>query len=221
MTRFEELLDAKLAGELSPDENREFAALLMLDENRSAFEAHEETVALLEGVERHVPSSSFTEEVLARLPDRRSRPWEKACDLVWAPRTVRWNFATAFALSFVLVVTALAWKTLPSRMAVGPDPRPVVTLFRFSLDAPGAQQVSLAGEFNGWRTDEIFLADVTGRGRFSVTLPLKPGRYAYMFVFDGATWMTDPRAEAYRDDGFGNKNALVNIAVPTVGHGDT
>ncbi|PYN99824.1 MAG: hypothetical protein DMD91_11845 [Candidatus Rokuibacteriota bacterium] len=106
-------------------------------------------------------------------------------------------------------------------MAVGPDPRPVVTLFRFSLDAPGAQQVSLAGEFNGWRTDEIFLADVTGRGRFSVTLPLKPGRYAYMFVIDGATWMTDPRAEAYRDDGFGNKNALVNIAVPTVGHGDT
>src|SRR6266850_6716915 len=206
MTRFEELLDAKLAGELSPDENREFAALLMLDENRSAFEAHQETVALLEGVERHVPSSSFTEEVLARLPDRRSRPLRNVCDLLWATRVMRWNVATALALSLVLVVTALTWKALSGRTPVGSERHSIVTLFRFSLDAPGAQQVSLAGDFNGWRTDEILLADVTGRGHFSVTLPLKPGRYAYMFVVDGATWRTDPRAEAYRDDGFGNKN---------------
>ncbi len=221
MTRFEELLEGKLAGELSHDENREFAALLMLDENRRAFEAHQQTVALLAGVERRAPSSSFTEEVLARLPDRRSRPWDTFWELLWAPRVVRWNVATALALSLVLVVTPLAWRALPSRTAVGPEPRPVVTLFRFSLNASGAQQVSLAGDFNGWRTDEIFLADVTGRGHFSVTLPLKPGRYAYMFVIDGATWMTDPRAEAYRDDGFGNKNALVNIEAPTVGNGDT
>src|SRR2546425_12879472 len=67
----------------------------------------------------------------------------------------------------------------------------------------------------------VLLADVTGRGHFAVTLSLKPGRYAYMFVVDGATWMTDPRAEAYRDDGFGNKNALVNVEVPTVADGDT
>jgi len=221
MTGFEELLEGKLAGELSPDEDREFAALLALDENRHAFEAHQQTVALLSGVERQVPSSSFTEEVLARLPDRRPRPWDNLWELLWAPRVVRWNVATALALGLALVVTALALKTLPNQTAIGPEPRPVVTLFRFSLDAPGAQQVSLAGDFNGWRTDEISLADVTGRGHFSVTLPLKPGRYAYMFVIDGATWMTDPRAEAYRDDGFGNKNALVNIEAPRVGNGDT
>ncbi len=221
MTRFEELLEGKLAGELSPDENRELATLLMLDEHRRAFEAHEQTVALLAGVERQVPSSSFTEEVLARLPDRKSRPWDNVRELLWAPRVLRWNVASALALSLVLVVTALAWRTLPGRIGFGPEPRPVVTLFRFSLDAPRARQVALAGDFNGWRTDEIFLADVTGRGHFSVTLPLKPGRYAYMFVIDGATWMTDPRAEAYRDDGFGNKNALVNVEVPTVVDSDT
>jgi hypothetical protein len=123
----------------------------MLDENRRAFEAHQQTVALLAGVERHAPSSSFTEEVLAGLPDRRSRPWDKVWELLWAPRVARWNVATALALSLVLVVTALAWRAQPSRTAVGPEPRPVVTLFRFSLNAPGAQQVSLAGDFNGWR----------------------------------------------------------------------
>ncbi len=221
MTRFEELLEGKLAGELAPDEDREFLALIVVAENRRAFETHQQTVALLAGVERHVPSSSFTDEVLARLPDRRSRPLGNVWDLLWAPRVVRWNIATALALSLVLVVTALTWKALSSRTPVGPELRSVVTLFRFSLDAPGARQVFLAGDFNGWRTDEILLADVTGRGHFSVTLPLKPGRYAYMFVVDGATWITDPRAEAYRDDGFGNKNALVNIEVPTVANGDT
>jgi len=221
MTRFEELLEGQLAGELSSAEKAELAALLALAENRRAFEAHRETAALLAGVERQSPSSSFTEEVLACLPDRRSRSWSEIWDLLWAPRVVRWNVATALALSLVIVVTALTWNTLTSRHPVASERLPTVTLFRFSLDAPGAQRVSLAGDFNGWLTNDIVLADVTGRGHFSVTLPLKPGRYAYMFVVDGATWKTDPRAEAYRDDGFGNKNAIVEIAAPTLSNGDT
>src|SRR5204862_509695 len=113
MTRFEELLEGKLEGALSPDENQEFAALLVLAENRRAFERHQQTVALLTSVERHVPSSSFTEDVLARLPDRRSRPFRNVWDLLWATRVMRWNVATALALSLVLVVTALTWKARP------------------------------------------------------------------------------------------------------------
>jgi Glycogen recognition site of AMP-activated protein kinase len=221
MTRFEELLEGQLAGELSPDEEREFAALLALAEHRRAFDAHRDTVALLAGVERQISSSSFTEEVLACLPDRRPRSWSEIWELLWAPRVVRWNVATALALSCLIVVTALTWSRLTTTDPVGSERHPTVTLFRFSLDAPGAQRVSLAGDFNGWLTNDIVLADVTGRGHFSVTLPLKPGRYAYMFVIDGATWTTDPRAEAYRDDGFGNKNAIVDIAEPMVGNGDT
>src|SRR5215510_6333296 len=221
MTRFEELLEGQLAGELSPGEQQEFAALLAHAENRRAFEAHRETVALLAGVERQIPSSSFTEEVLACLPDRRSRSWSEMWELLWAPRVVRWNVATALAVSLVIVVTALTWNTFTSRHLIASEHRPSVTLFRFSLDAPGAQRVSLAGDFNGWLTNDIVLADMTGRGHFSVTLPLRPGRYAYMFVIDGATWMTDPRAEVYRDDGFGNKNAIVDIAAPTLSNGDT
>src|SRR6266700_1748866 len=102
MTRFEELLEGKLAAELSPDEHQEFSALLV-------------------GVERYVPSSSFTEEVLARLPDRRSRPLRNVWDLLWATRVMRWNVATALALSLVLVVTALTWKALSGRTPVGSE----------------------------------------------------------------------------------------------------
>lgn len=221
MTRFEELLEGHLAQELSPDEEREFAALLALDEHRRVFDAHQRMAALLAGATRHAPSPSFTEEVLARLPQGRPRPWEKLWDFLWGPRLLRWNLGSAFALSLLLVATPVVWRTLASRTATSPEPLPVVTLFRFSVDAPGAQQVSVAGDFNGWRTDEIFLADVTGRGHFSVTLPLRPGRYAYMFVVDGTTWVTDPHAEAYRDDGFGNRNAVVNITTPRAADGST
>jgi len=220
MTRFEELLEGQLTGELAPAAKAEFSELLALAENRRAFQAHRETVALLSSLERQIPSSSFTDEVLASLPERQSRSWSGLWNLLWAPRVVRWNVATALALSLVIVVTALTWNSLISRHPIASEQHPTVTLFRFSLDAPRAQHVSLAGDFNGWRTNDIVLADVTGRGHFSVTLPLKPGRYAYMFVIDGATWMTDPRAEAYRDDGFGNKNAIVDIAAPIGSNGD-
>src|SRR5262247_4876056 len=158
MTRFAELIEGKLAGELSPAEDRELAALLVLGENRRAFEAHRETVALLAGVERQIPSSSFTEEVLACLPDRRSRSWSEIWELLWAPRVVRWNVATALAVSLVIVVTALTWNTLTSREPIASEHRPTVTLFRFTLDAPRAQHVSLAGDFNGWRINDIVLA---------------------------------------------------------------
>src|SRR5437660_2573031 len=164
MTRFEELLEGKLAGELSPDETQEFSALLVVSENRRAFDTHQQAVALLAGVERYAPSSSFTEQVLARLPDRRSRPWRNVWDLLWATRVMRWNVATALALSVGLVLPAVTWKALSGRTPVGPELHSVVTLFRFSLDAAGAQQVCRAGAFTGWRAGARLRADVTTRG---------------------------------------------------------
>lgn len=220
MTRFEELLEGHLAGDLSSEEEREFTALLSREENRRLFDAHKETALLLGGLGRRAPSPSFTEEVLARLPERRPRPWETIWDFLWAPRALRWNLASALALGIVLVVAPLIWRTLPVPSPGTAERRPVVTLVRFGLYAPGAERVSLAGDFNGWRTDEIFLSDATGQGHFSVALPLKPGRYAYMFVIDGKTWVTDPGADGYRDDGFGHRNALVRVEEVAKENGD-
>ena len=211
VTRFEALLEEYLAAGLSPDEEREFSALLAVAENRRIFEAHQNVVGLFSAVRRRVPSPSFTEDVLARLPERTPTVWERLWEFLWTPRFVRWNVASAVALSVILLATPLVWRAVLGSAPAVLQPRPVATLFRFSLHAPGAERVSIAGDFNRWKTDEIFLSDLTGRGQFSVTLPLKPGRYAYMFVIDGTTWVTDPRAEAYRDDGFGNRNAVVTI----------
>jgi hypothetical protein len=222
MTRFEALLEGHLAGELAPDEEREFAALLAREEHRGVFAAHQKTAALLEGARRvPPPSPSFTEEVMARLPDRRSPLWQRAWEIVWAPRVLRWNLASALAVSLVLAVAPLAWRALPSRSPSPAGPRAAATVIRFTLHAPGAERVSLVGDFNGWRSDEILLSDTTGRGYFSGALPLKPGRYAYMFVVDGTTWVTDPGAEGHRDDGFGNRNAVVTVNESEQANDDT
>ena len=221
MTRFEALLESHLAGALTPDEQREFAGLLAVDENRHVFEAHRRTAGLLAEMPRPSLSPTFTEEVLARLPEHRAPWWERLWDAFWAPRALRWNLASAVALSLVIAASPLVWKAWPGRPPEVLQGSSVVTVVRFNFEASGARQVALAGDFNGWRPDQIFLTDTTGRGHFSVTLPLKPGRYAYMFVVDGASWVTDPRAEAYRDDGFGNQNALVTIDDRDLDHGET
>jgi hypothetical protein len=212
MTRFEELLEGHLAGELAPEEEQELTALLAQEEHRRTLAAHQKTAVLLEGVRRLSLSPSFTEEVLACLPERRSSLWARFWGTLWAPRALRWNLASALALGLVLAVTPLVWKTLPGRSPVPTAARPAVTVMRFTLHAPGAERVSLVGDFNAWRSDEIFLSDTTGHGYFSGALPLKPGRYAYMFVIDGTRWVTDPAADRHRDDGFGNSNAVVTIS---------
>jgi 1,4-alpha-glucan branching enzyme len=88
-----------------------------------------------------------------------------------------------------------------------PDHAPV--LVRFAFAAPDARQVSVAGDFNGWRTD---LTPLERRpdGTWTVMLPLGAGNWSYSFVVDGK-WVEDPLADTYREDGFGGRNAVVRI----------
>jgi 1,4-alpha-glucan branching enzyme len=59
----------------------------------------------------------------------------------------------------------------------------------FSIEAPNAQCVQLAGDFNGWTAEgnEMEL----NAGIWRKVVPLPPGLYLYRFVVDGV-WMTDP-----------------------------
>ena len=59
----------------------------------------------------------------------------------------------------------------------------------FSIDAPNAKCVQLAGDFNGWTAEgnEMEYSD----GVWKKVVPLAPGLYLYRYVVDGV-WMTDP-----------------------------
>jgi hypothetical protein len=90
-------------------------------------------------------------------------------------------------------------------------PTESVVYVQFMLDAPGASSVSVAGDFSEWEPS-FTLEDVDGDGVWTGRIPVQPGVHTYMFLIDGTEWRTDPRADRYRDDGFGNRNAVLAVA---------
>ena len=80
---------------------------------------------------------------------------------------------------------------------------------KFSLQAPGAKEVSLVGDFNDWNENAIKL--INKNGIWTTKVKLKPDRYLYMFLIDGDQWLPDPKAGDYIDDGYGNKNSIIDI----------
>lgn len=131
----------------------------------------------------------------------------------WAvrPRTVRISPLAGLAAAAVLALF-IVWQR-------GEPPSPVVpegaaTVYvQFSLEAPGARSVAVAGDFNGW-APAVELTDLDGDGMWTGRIAVEPGIHEYMFVVDGSEWRTDPNADRYADDGFGNRNAVVVVATP-------
>jgi hypothetical protein len=82
---------------------------------------------------------------------------------------------------------------------------------QFVVDAPAAETVHLVGDFTEWQPT-VELEDPDGDGVWSGRVPLLPGVHEYMFVIDGADWVTDPNAATYQDDGFGQQNAIVAVS---------
>jgi len=83
--------------------------------------------------------------------------------------------------------------------------------FSLKLNNNKTHTVAIAGDFNRWNSGDNLLEDPDGDGIWTGTLKLKPGRYEYMFVLDGKKWVPDPNALRYVKDGFGNKNAILEI----------
>ena len=78
----------------------------------------------------------------------------------------------------------------------------------FALEAPEAQTVQLAGDFNGWRVDGN---EMQPAGRvWTKVVPLVPGRYCYRYVVDGR-WQNDPLNPAVEPAPFGGYNSIVVV----------
>ncbi len=129
------------------------------------------------------------------------------------PRTIRLSPLTSLAMAAAAVAVFVM---LPNRAPEVLLPGPVAVtqiLVEFSLDAPGATTVAVAGDFSGWESNFV-LDDANGDGIWTGRIPITPGVHKYMFVIDGTDWVTDPRAQRYSDDGFGNRNAVLAVTPP-------
>ena len=238
----EQLVQRFIDQELSPEERIQF--VLALGRNESLRERVLELERLVlgastltrpavpEGFVASVLRSSFVQgtsedkdQVFApAVGARRNR----LIDRLWAPRTLNWNLASAAAAGCLLLFAlggAIAFVGRPFRgadsaagsSASSSEPAaPPVVLVRLVVVQPGAQIVQAAGDFNGWNPSQTPL-EQTADGAWTVTLPLEPGRYEYQFVVDGEQWIGDPFAAEQSDDGFGSRNAVLDVRPPAEG----
>lgn len=79
----------------------------------------------------------------------------------------------------------------------------------FTLHAPDARAVSVAGSFNDWQPDATPLK--RGRdGTWKVRIRVAPGAHEYRFCVDGE-WSDDPAAEERVPNPFGGANCVRTV----------
>lgn len=113
-----------------------------------------------------------------------------------------------------VVVFLLPRGNVPQGTPQGGSMDASVVSVQFVLEAPGARSVAVGGDFDAW-SGSYMLEDPDGDGVWTGRVPVTPGLHSYMFLLDGAEWVTDPRASRYNDDGFGNRNAVLAVTAPT------
>lgn len=162
--------------------------------------------------------SDFTVKVMQKIAEEDSTTntkeswWEKVVQLLVMPRaSLKW----VAALSVALVTAFLGYNTYFSPIVEEYCPCPsnlAEITFSMRADASQVKSIAVVGDFNDWEPDRDLLIDENNDGIWSVTLKLEPGRYEYMFILDGQEWVPDPSAYRYVSDGFGNKNAVLEIS---------
>jgi len=83
---------------------------------------------------------------------------------------------------------------------------------QFSLNAPDAKAVFVAGEFNHWSKTATPLQRGED-GKWRTTMPLPPGKHAYKFIVDGE-WKVDDANPEQTPDGFGGMNSILTLGDP-------
>jgi len=79
----------------------------------------------------------------------------------------------------------------------------------FSLDAPEAKTVSVAGHFNHWNTTSDVMKK-NKEGIWSCSVRLAPGQYEYLFFVDGE-WTFDPACDCSVGNVYGSENCLIVV----------
>ena len=169
-------------------------------------------VQMLEKSERREAPAFFTAEVMKKLPKRSPSVLARLREFLFNSRVLRWNMASALATAVILVAVIVS----VSRPHRGPDLATAsatgeAATVRLTFYSPKAQRVAVAGDFNKWKTDAHEMKGTDGM--WSIDLKLKPGVYTYSFVVDGKTWVPDPGAESYVDDGLGSRNAVLRVNI--------
>jgi hypothetical protein len=152
------------------------------------------------GLGQAVPSAGFTDAVMEKAAlERPPRAWGPS------QRVLRLVLPLAAAVAVLAGAGAAAIRyLLPAQGAE--------VQVHFSLEAPGACRVSLAGDFNGWQPGVLNLMPARRSGTWEIAIPLRKGSmYTYDFLVDGQRWIPDPGSRTQVDDGFGGLSSVLRL----------
>jgi chromosome partitioning protein len=80
----------------------------------------------------------------------------------------------------------------------------------FSIEAMGKSIVQIAGDFNNWVPEPLYLKEVQGRRVWSKAISMKPGSYSYKYLVDDH-WLPDPANNRLIDDSYGGMNSIIDV----------
>lgn len=226
MNEQELMVQRFLDQDLTPEERVAFLQSVDVDPAlRRTWLNLEMVVAEAAQLPRITPSAKFMSQLKAKVAPPPLSLWDRMRAAITVPHTLEWNLGGAIAAACVAVVAMVGVvKMAPERIVEVPvvatpvqsiaasTDRGSKVFVRLVLLQPGAQSVAVAGDFNGWNPGQTKLERSEG-GMWTATIPLKPGRYQYMFVIDGKQWIADPLAGEASGDGFGAENAVLDVSI--------
>lgn len=238
--RFQQYVDGELSPEEEKQalheiaEDDELRSMLRfeqrLNETASATPLQPEATAVPEGFSDRVMQAVYgMDEAGSPAPGfaGRLQAWYRK---LWIPKQIQWRpvyvFAIAVMLLFSLGYPLYMLQDTGSEHSLAGSERAGLddsvqqvssgsvgdeVVLRFFYIDEEAHSVSVAGDFNDWEPVELTPQEVNGEQVWTGYVSVKRGEHRYMFVKNGEQWVTDPLAPVHRDDGFGNKNAVIYL----------
>jgi len=177
-------------------------------------------VRLIKSLPKVSTPPNFTEKLMSKISQIKEKEreriipaWQMSLKNLWSTPRYKYSLAaalTAAVFCFLAFTFLFNFSGLPGQ----PGEKEAVAHqveVTFTISGINANQIAVAGDFNGWNTSANQLEDPDGDGIWTGKMQLEPGRYEYMLVVDDGKWVTDPNAKVYADDGFGSKNAVLFI----------
>ncbi|MDD3905000.1 MAG: AAA family ATPase [Candidatus Omnitrophica bacterium] len=80
----------------------------------------------------------------------------------------------------------------------------------FAIDAPGAKDIYIVGDFNDWKVTEEHRLSSVQDGKWEKRMGLVPGKHKYKFLVDGQ-WVLDSRNAERVQNAFGTFDSIINL----------
>jgi len=231
----DEILRKYLDGELSGEEEREALHMIADDPQMRQMLSFERsiqgTVSNTEVYDQPEVPDGFTDRVMhsiehADQPEPNISLTEQIkawINRLWMPRKIHLRPVYGVAAAMILTIAILTpfyFDASQEVVRVNNNMQESVQQISHSQDQvwvrfvyidEKAQSIEVAGDFNGWKPIALEKQEVNGEQVWTGLVSMSRGEHRYMFVKDGEKWVTDPMAPMQREDGFGNKNAVIYL----------